>query len=166
MNIKTLGLFICCAVPFGAPQAEAQNLNPELMAFEPFMNQEWVGRFDDPEETMEIHVTFEVILGGAAIRQTRSVPAANFNAETLIFWDPQAEFIAYVGVTDNGYLTRGVITPGDSGLVNEGVQYGPDSDSPRAVRSQRVLHQDGTFVEKPLGSGGGHTILFRKKDSS
>jgi hypothetical protein len=166
MNSRTVGLFICCAVPLGAPQAEAQNLNPALSAFEPFVNQEWVGRFDDPEETMEIHETFEVILGGAAVRQKRSVPAADFHSETLYFWDPQTEAVAYMVLTDNGYLTRGVITPTDSGFVKEGRQYAPGSASPRETRSQIVMNPGGTFVEGPLGGGGGHTIIFKNRASS
>jgi hypothetical protein len=165
MNSRTVGLFICCAVPLGAPQAEAQDLNPALRVFEPFLNQAWVGRFDDPEETMETHVTFEVLLRGAAIRQSRSVPAANFNAETLYYWDPEAESIAYIVITDNGYLTQGFITPTDSGFVKAGMQYGPGSAAPRETRSQTVLNQDGTFVEGPLGSGGGHTIIFESLSS-
>lgn len=136
----------------------AQELISELRAFAPIVNQEWIGKFDDPAETREIFLKVEGILNGTAIRQTQAIPAAgNFRSETLFFWDPGAKTIAYVRMTMNRYLFKGRVTPNDSVLVVEGTRYALDG-SATPVRSELIIRHDGTFIEK-----GGHTILYRKK---
>lgn len=143
---------------FSITQTEAQELVPELQAFARIANQEWIGKFDDPAETMEIFLKVEAILNGSAVRQTKTIPAAgNFRSETLFYWDPDAKAITYIRMTMNRYLFKGHVTPNDSVLIVKGTRYTPDG-SAAPIRSELIIRQDGTFIEK-----GGHTILYRKK---
>ena len=157
MKLIYTGPIILLGVLFCIAGTDAQNLNPELKVFEQIVDQEWIGRFDGPEETMEIFLNIEAILSGSAIRKTKTIPAAKFNSETLIYWDPEAKAIAYIHITNNGYLGRGYITPKDTVLLSEGTQYGPDG-SYRKTRSETIFREDETFVEK-----AGHFIIYKKK---
>jgi len=157
MKLINIELIILLGVLFCTARTDAQNLIPELKVFEQIVDQEWIGRFDNPEETMEIFLNIEAILNGSAIRKTQTIPVAKYSSETLIYWDPEAKAIAFIHITNNGYLSRGYITPKDTVLLSEGTQYGPDGFY-RKTRSETIFREDGTFVEK-----AGHTIIYKKK---
>ena len=160
MKRKDIKPIILLALLFCITRTQAQNLIPQLKVFEPIVNQDWIGNFDDPEETMDIYENTEVILNGSAIRRTRTVPAAeNFRSETLYYWDPEAKVIAFIQITNNGYLNRGTVTPKDTVLLCEGNRYGPDGSYSK-TKSETIFQKDGTYIEK-----GGHTIIFKKKYS-
>jgi len=157
MSTQKTGLLFLLAFLFCLKQAGAQALAPELKPLAPLVNQEWIGRFDDPKETQEIFEKFESILDGWAVRETRAVPAAgNFRSEKIFYWDPEAKAISYIRITANRYLLRGTVTVKDSILVYEGISYAPDGSS-RKTRGEIIIKGDGTYVEKE-----GHTIVFKK----
>jgi len=141
-----------------AGQIAAQDLIPELEVLKPIVNQEWIGRFENPEETMEIYLKLEVILKGSAIRQTQNIQEAeDFRSETLYYWDPEAKAIAYIRITNNRYLFKGFVRVSDAVLVYEGVRYSPDGSSSN-TRSERYFDTEGNWIEK-----GGHTIIYKRK---
>jgi len=152
--LTTVIPMLLCARP-----VDAQILIPELAAFEKFVGGEWIGGVDDPKETVDIVMRFEVLLDGTAIRQVKNLPSAKQKTEKLFYWDADAKSIAYLYLTSNRYMTRGRVTLKGSVLVSEGVQYGPDGTS-RQVRSEVTLNNDGTFVETLVG---GHRTVFRRK---
>lgn len=159
MKLIKIGIIILVALFFCNARADAQNLIRELKAFEQIVDQEWTGRYDNPNETMEIFLNIEAILNGSAIRKTQTIPDAKYSSETLIYWDPEARAIAFIHITNNGYLSRGYITPKNTVLLYEGTRYGPDG-SIRKTMSETILQEDGTFIDK---AKAGHTIIYKKK---
>jgi hypothetical protein len=152
-------LAVAVLAGWNAPVAgiPAPSLSPELEPLRPFLGS-WVGRFDDPDETMEVYGTWSEILGGQAIREVRTVPDAdNFEAETLYYFDRETGVVSYLSVTNNGYVTRGRIAFDGSRFVTEGKQVRPDSGV-HSTQGTYTFRKDGTLV-----NAGGHTIIFERK---
>lgn len=136
---------------------QAPELAAELEPLRPFLGS-WIGHFDDPEETMEVFVTWSEALGGQAIREVRTVPDAGaFESETLYYVDRESKTISHLGITSNGYVSRGSITLADGHLVIGGRQVQPDA-SAREMDGTYTFRDDGTLVNV-----GGHTIVFQRR---
>lgn len=160
MKKSELKLMILLLLFVSVSKVNAQELTPELKVLKKIANTEWVGRFDDPEETQQINLRIEIILDGVCLLETKQVPAANnFISQTHYYWDPEAKSIAYLSLTNNRYITRGFITIKDSLIFFHGTQYDPGG-SPMETTGERILKKNGTMIEK-----AGHTIIYRTKQN-
>lgn len=140
---KFTGAVICAVVIFVAGAASA-GLMPELAVMEPFVGKTYEGTFTDAASGRQMTdvQTWEAILGGKAVRTTHSLNDGEYGGETVIYWDPKAETLAYFYVTTGGFVTRGtMVAEGDSFTALESVEG--DAGGITEVRSTSVIDPDG-----------------------
>jgi tetratricopeptide (TPR) repeat protein len=122
---------------------EGVALVSELEPLAPLLGN-WIGRFDDPDETMEIHCTWAPILDGNAVRMVNTIEEAGFVSERTIYFDRAAESMAYVVITNNGYVSRGQMAFEGTLLVDTGSQTSPEG-TVRQASGVWELMPDGTL---------------------
>jgi hypothetical protein len=103
-------------------------------------------------------------LSGHAIRETRTVPEMGFEAESIFYYDREAGVVAYLGMTNNGYVSRGQIAFEGDVFTQSGEQSGPESPA-YSIRVTFRFTDDGTLVNRlcNLQDGEwrpGHTIVY------
>ena len=148
-----------------APGSEADALSPELELLRPFLGG-WIGEFQDAGERPTIHRSWTVILDGQAIRETRTVPEAAFEAESIYYYDRAAGVVAYLGLTDNGYVGRGRIAFDGETFTQSGEQTRPDG-STHSIRVTFQFTGEGTLLNQlfNLEDGEwltGHTVIYTR----
>ncbi|UCC84647.1 MAG: hypothetical protein JSW46_06905 [Gemmatimonadota bacterium] len=165
-------LFLWLALPallslsFSVPGAKTDELIPELEVLRPFVG-DWIGEFQDAGERPTVHRSWTPILDGQAIRETRSVPEVGFEAESIYYYDRAAGVVAYLGLTDNGYMSRGRIAF-DGGLFTQsGEQTRPDG-STGSIRVTFEFTDEGTLVNQLFNLEGdewrtGHSVIYTPK---
>ena len=144
------------------------DLCPELESLRPFLGN-WVGHFDEPGETMEILTAWTPMLDGQAVRETRAIAEGGFSHEKILYFDRTAGGIAYLVITNNGYVSRGRLAFDRDRFVSSGEQILPDGSVQSTSGSLRFT-ETGTLVEqggKRDADGAwlpsGHTIIFSRR---
>jgi hypothetical protein len=124
-------------------------LDERLSLFKPFIGPTWVGTIPGDARMGEIILKWEVILNGFAVRLERDILNSNHRLETTYHWDESSGKIAYVAISNNGYLTKGYVSGQGGGLISEGFQQGPNTmrQSRRAYRIDKEgkLYEDDQF---------------------
>ncbi len=147
---------------FGSTTA-ADDLSPELEFLRPFIGT-WTGEFQDASERPAILRSWTPILAGHAIRETRTVSEAGFEAESIYYYDREAGVVSYLGMTNNGYVSRGQIAFDGDVFMQSGEQTGPDG-SAYSIRVTYTLTEEGTLVNQlyNLQDGEwriGHSVIY------
>jgi Tol biopolymer transport system component len=142
----------------------ADELSPELEFLRPFLGA-WVGEFQDAGERPTVLRTWTPILDGQAIRETRTVPEAEFEAESIYYYDRAAGVVSYLSITDNGYVGRGQIAFDGELFTQSGEQTAPDS-STGSIRVTFRFTDQHTLVNQLYNLVDGewqssHTIIYR-----
>jgi hypothetical protein len=121
-SYRILGLVVLAAL--AAPAAAAE-LEERLQILAPLVGEEWIGRFQNSEEGSRLIFQWEVILDGHAVRGLRLVPDHDFRGESIFYWDDGQQAVAYLSLTNNGYVSQGTVVLEDGRIVVEGDQTGP-----------------------------------------
>jgi len=145
--------------------AQEPELRPELELLSPFLGA-WTGEFQQSDERPRVLRTFTAILGGHAVRETRSVPERGFEAETLFSYDRKSGAVVFLGITNNGYRTHGQITFDGEAFVQTGDQTAPDG-SAGAIRVTFQVLEDGSILNRLFNLEDGewessHQILYTR----
>jgi len=132
-----------------AQDEQGPKLDERLSVFRPFIGPTWVGSVPGDARMGEIILKWEVILNGFAVRLERNILNFNHRLETTYYWDGSSGKIAYVAISNNGYLTKGYVSGQGGGLISEGFQQGPNTmrQSRRAYRIDKEgkLYEDDQF---------------------
>jgi len=142
---KIIGVLVCAIALLGAGAALAE-LIPELAVLEPFVGKTYEGRFTDAASGRELTdvQTWEVILGGKAIRTMHSLNDGEYGGESVVYWDTKAETLAYFYVTTGGFVTRGTMEAKDGEFTATEFVEG-DADGVTEVRSTSRVNEDGSM---------------------
>jgi len=162
LGLSAVILVVAAIVVSGEPAVQA-SLCQELELLRLFLGS-WNGALEEAPDQIWTKRAWTSILDGQAIRDVRTVPEFGFEAEALIFFDRGASTIAYVGITDNGYVTRGEIRLEGEDFVQTGEQTMPDG-TVRATRTIRSFRGDGSMVEHFYSCDAGawqagHIIIY------
>jgi hypothetical protein len=164
-HVLFLGLTLPALVSMGllGLGRKADELSPELEFLRPFVGT-WVGEFQDADERPTIHRSWTPILDGQAIRETRTVPEVGFEAESIYYYDRAAGVVSYLGITDNGYVSRGQIAFDGETFTQSGEQTRPDG-STGSIRVPFQFTAEGTLVNQlfNLEDGEwrtGHSVIY------
>jgi hypothetical protein len=84
-------------------------------------------------------------LNGFALRLERNILKFDHWLEPTYYWDESSGKIAYLAMSNNGYLTKGYLAGQGEELISEGIQQGPASQ--RKVRRSYRLDKDGKLYE-------------------
>lgn len=146
-----------------APRNQTGELSPDLESLRPFVGA-WIGEFQDAGERPTILRSWTPILDGQAIRETRTVPAAGFEAESIYYYDRAAGVVSYLSITDNGYVSRGVIAFDGELFTQSGEQTRPDG-STHSIRVTFRFIDECTLVNQlyNLEDGEwriGHSVVY------
>lgn len=142
---------------------EAPQHSDELEILRPFLG-EWVGEFQNSEERPRVLRSWALALGGSAIREIRTVPEFGFEAESLFFFEGKAGVVSHLGITNNGYVTRGEIRLDGESFVQTGEQRHPDGTVGH-IRVSFRFQEDGTLLNQLYNLVDGewepsHVILY------
>ncbi|UCC71672.1 MAG: DUF1579 family protein [Gemmatimonadota bacterium] len=164
-HVLALGLALPALVSLSlsAFRAEADDLCPELEFLRPFVGT-WVGEVQDAGERPTILRTWTSVLGGQAIRETRTVAELGFEAESIYYYDRAAGVVSYLGITNNGYVSRGQIVLDGEVFTQSGEQTRPDS-STHSIRVTFRFADEHTLVNQlyNLQDGEwriGHSVIY------
>jgi hypothetical protein len=167
MRCTILGLpalLTFAALPSFTLGQERATLSPELEVLRPFLG-EWVGEFQNSEERPPVLRSWAAVLDGQAVRQLRTVPDFDFEAEGLSYFDWEAGTVVHLGITNNGYVTRGAYTANGDEIIQTGEQTAPDGTMGR-IRVSFHFQEDGTLLNQLFNLVDGewepsHVILYR-----
>ena len=120
-------------------------LNEKLSIFKPFIGLTWVGSIPNDPRMGEIILNWKAILNGFAVRLERNILNSGHWLETTYYWDESSEKIAYLALSNNGFVSKGYVAGRGEELVSEGDQHGPDVN--RRVRRIYKLDKDGKLYE-------------------
>lgn len=162
-RVFAAGFALLAIVPLYAYVNGSEDLSPELELLRPLVGR-WVGKFDDPNEELRVLRAWTPILGGLAIRETRSVPDAGFEAESIFYYHPEDGVISYLGITNNGYVSQGQVVFDGEVLVQSGEMVWPDS-STHSIRVTFGFTDGDTLVNQLYNFENGewqpsHRILY------
>jgi len=134
---------------YDAQDVQEPKLDEKLSVFRPFIGPTWVGSIPGDARMGEIILKWEVILNGFAVRLERKIVNSNHRMETTYYWDESSGKIAFVAISNNGYLTKGYVSGQGEEFVCEGFQQGPDTrrQSRRVYRIDKEgkLYEDDQF---------------------
>jgi hypothetical protein len=155
------------SLDFARSATQADELSPELEFLRPFVGT-WVGEFQDSDERPTIHRSWTPVLDGQAIRETRTVPEVGFEAESIYYYDRAAGVVSYLGITDNGYVSRGQIAFNGELFTQSGEQIRPDG-STGSIRVTFQFTDEGKLVNQlfNLEDGEwriGHSVIYTPDD--
>ncbi|WP_051252393.1 hypothetical protein [Ferrimonas kyonanensis] len=102
-------VWIACVVMVLALPAYCWDLDPHLEPLRPFLGKVWRGEFSDstPEKPVVDVSQWQPALQGKAVRITHSLNQGQYEGETLMVWDAQAESIVFYYFTTAGFYTQG-----------------------------------------------------------
>ena len=148
----------------GSRSAE-DDLIAELEFLRPFVGT-WTGEFQDATERPAILRSWTPILAGHAIGETRTVSEAGFEAESIYYYDREAGVVSYLGMTNNGYVSRGQIALEGDVFTQTGEQTPPNA-SAYSIRVTFRLTEEGTIVNQlyNLEAGEwqiGHSVIYTR----
>ena len=165
LHVFGLGFAVPALLMLGSSglRSAADDLSPELEFLRPFVGT-WTGEFQDATERPAILRSWTPILGGHAIRETRTVAEARFEAESIYYYDREAGVVAYLGMTNNGYVSRGQIAFDGEVFTQSGEQTGPDA-SAYSIRVTFRFTDEGTLVNQLYNAEDGewrigHSVVY------
>lgn len=146
-----------------APSAAAAELDEHLQIFEPLAGESWVGKFRNVEDGPQLIFQWEVILDGHAVRGLRLVPDRQFRGESVFYWDERQQRVAYLSLTNNGYVSHGTVVLEGDQIIVAGDQTGPAGE--QKVRAAFWIDADGRLNNQLYTWEDGkwepaHTTLF------
>ena len=151
-----------------APAADPPPLDEHLEPLRPWIDKTFRGEFagSTPEKPQVDVSRWERALNGRAIRVLHSINDGAYGGESLIFWDSDANRIAFHYFTTAGFRTTGFITVEGRKLTSHEKVSG-NSGGTTEVRATIELGQDGTMTSKAelLKDGKwvpGHSIRYRE----
>lgn len=164
-KVLVLGLAVPVVLLLGLSRSRSatDDLSPELEFLRPFIGT-WTGEFQDASERPAVLRSWTPILSGHAIRETRTVPEVGFEAESIFYYDREAGVVSYLGMTNNGYVSRGQIAFDGDAFTQSGEQTGPESPA-YSIRVTFRFTDDGTLVNRlfSVQDGewrAGHTVIY------
>jgi hypothetical protein len=105
-----------------AAAAAAADLDERLGFLEPLTGAEWTGGYvGEKAPDIDIVLTFEPILDGAALRYVREAPAVGFTSETRFYWLHDPGEVRFVNLNNRGIVGEGVATFEKGAVVLRGV---------------------------------------------
>jgi hypothetical protein len=128
-----------------APDRQAPRLSEKLSALKPFIGPTWVGSIPNDPRRGEISLKWEVLLNGFAVRLGRNILNSDHWLETTYYWDESSGKVAYLAISNNGFVSKGYVGGQGEELISEGDQRGPDVN--RKVRRIYRLDKDGKLYE-------------------
>lgn len=128
------------------PSPERPKLSEKLSVLLPFIGATWRGSIPGDSRMGEITLKWEVLLNGFAAKLERVVLNANHRLETIYCWDESAGKIAFLAVSNNGFVTKGHVFGRGEEIICEGVQQGNDVN--RMVRKIFWFDKEGKLNEE------------------
>lgn len=124
---------LCAAGPLPALAAGSSadaELAPELEFLRPLVGPSRVGSYiDSAPGELEMTVQWEIVHGGSAVRFTKSVPDADFTAETLYYWDRLDERVRFLTLTNRGIVSSGDVREEHGSIILSGVDVWADHET-------------------------------------
>lgn len=139
-SILLIALMVALVAP-GLVQAEESALGERLQILAPLVGERWLGHFRNDPEAPELIFSWEVILDGHGVRGLRLVPERGFVGESTFYWDEKDQAVAYLSLTNNGYVSRGTVFAEGDRIVVAGSQTGPNGTG--EVRAMFWIDQEG-----------------------
>lgn len=163
-------LALGAGVARGEPVVNAEtSLSEHLTPLAPFLGKTWRGEFADstPEKPMFDVSRWERALNGQAIRVLHSVNDGEYGGETIIFWDPQQQQVAFHYFTTAGFFTMGTLTVADGKTTSRETVSG-NQNGITEVEARSEILPDGRMrsTARYLQNGQwvpGHEILYREE---
>ena len=109
-----------------APEKKTPKLDERFSLFKSFIGPTWVGSIPGDPRMGEITLKWDAILNGYAVRLRRNILNSDHWLETTYYWDESAGKIAYLALSNNGFVTKGHVIGQGGELKCEGAQRGPD----------------------------------------
>ncbi len=128
-------------------KTQTPELCPDLEFMSPFLG-DWEGEFQNSSERPPVFRSWKSILGGQAVRETRRVPDFAFEAESIFYFNRATGTVEYLGLTDNGYVSRGQIVFREGEFVQTGDQIQPDGTTSAIKVTYRF--EDGPTITNQL----------------
>lgn len=160
-TISLIAVLLLVATPPFAQESEKP-----LHIFDPFEGKVWLGHYSDSETSHFNHVMrCSPMLDEKAVRVVKKVPELDFIMETLCFWDPGAETIAYVSLTNRGQLSKGTVSVDEGKVVFLGVSV--EKSGNRDYKMTLEVLEDGTledrfFLKRDGQWHQGHLIQYKE----
>jgi hypothetical protein len=160
-RIASLLLLVSLAVPAAAAEPDEH-----LQILAPLVGERWVGHFHNREDGPQLVFHWEVILDGHAVRGLRLVPDRTFRGESTFYWDERQQKVAYLSLTNNGYVSHGTVVLENDRIIVEGNQTGPEGE--RRVRATFWIDAEGRLHNQLHNWENGkwepaHTTLFERE---
>ena len=124
MKLRYQTVILLFIASLAMPAAATDQEDP-LQFLEPLVGERWVGHFRNMDDGPPLIFQWESILDGQAIRFSRTVPERDFRAESTIYWDEQQLKVAYLSLTNNGYVSHGTVVLEGDRIIVAGDQMGP-----------------------------------------
>ncbi|UCG52652.1 MAG: hypothetical protein JSW58_03630 [Candidatus Latescibacterota bacterium] len=158
-QIASVVLLASLAVPAAA------ELDEQLQILAPLVGERWVGHFRNVENGPQLIFHWEVILDGHAVRGLRLVPDREFRGESTYYWDERKQKVAYLSLTNNGYVSHGTVVVEDDRIIVVGDQSGPGGE--QKVRAAFWVDVEGRLNNQLHTWENGnwepaHTTLFER----
>ena len=128
-----------------SPERQAPKLSEKLPIFKPFIGPTWVGSIPNDSRMGEITLKWEIVLNGFAVRLKRNILSSDHWLETTYYWDEASGKIAYLAISNNGFVSKGFVAGQGEELISEGEQRGPGVN--RKVRRIYRLEKDDKLSE-------------------
>jgi hypothetical protein len=153
----------------GAAPVGADELDENLSMFAELIGKQWEGHFEDADESMRLYMSWEPIIGGAAIQMSGWSTGSDMTRRNIYYWDRAKKQVAFLAITSNGYTATGTVQLENKVLIFIGQQIWPDG-SVHDTMSRWEFLPDGNVRAIGYGKEGddwvpGHKILFEVKDS-
>jgi hypothetical protein len=166
MKIILLITLLVSAITTHPARSEAPELDAHLQVLAPLIGERWIGNFRNDPEAPGLIFSWEVILGGHAVRGLRLVPDKNFVGESTFYWDEQQQTVAYVSLTNNGYVSHGTVVLDEGRIVVAGSQTGPNGT--KDVRAMFWIDDQGRLNNQLHNFENGkwepaHSTLFERE---
>lgn len=156
MMIRISSLVVALLLAASALAGPMPELMPELAVFEPFVGKTYVGEFTDAnsgKKATDVQ-SWEIILGGKAIRTMHSLNDGEYGGETIIYWDPKAQEVAYFYVTTGGFITRGTMEVAEGEFTAIEFVEGEAGGVTEVRSTSRVLEEGGMHLTSEFRKDG------------
>lgn len=140
------------------PAAAADEARPigALEVLAPLTAASWVAAFPDSDGATDTQ-RFEWMYGGKFLRNTHQVRDGSgrvvYEGETVYAWDWSAERVVWWYWNTTGGHVVGTMDPEDGALVFEGVNHGPDGQTPAVKGEIRMVEGGWTATQLFLRDG-------------
>ena len=148
---------------------KGQDLDKKLNILKPMIGQTWEGTLKSPDGRQEFKTVqrMDVIWNGSVLKYTGSVPDLDDHFEGFVYWDPEAERIAFFIAHSKGVVKTGTIS-GDDGIITfRGRILFPERQFD--FKNTFEFPSDGVMIDRWFQNAfgpwqPGHVIEFRVKE--